>query len=214
VLKGGDGSDAILGGRGDDTIYGGHGNDTLSGNQGNDRYVIETGSGTDHVTDFAPGGDKVVFSGIAGVDDITDLTITKVGSNTVITWGTADSLTLDGIRPNQLNASDFQFAAAASFAAAAAPLDAKGASVGASAESGSALHDQLFDVSRIAPAATALHGLDQVASTFSADLGAIAQSAEGATANSAVIHFEFSPDLGISGSDPALVHHDAGATII
>jgi len=214
VLKGGDGSDAILGGRGDDTIYGGHGNDTLSGNQGNDRYVIETGSGTDHVTDFAPGGDKVVFSGIAGVDDITDLTITKVGSNTVITWGTADSLTLDGIRPNQLNASDFQFAAAASFAAAAAPLNAKDGSVGPSAESGSALHDQLFDVSRIAPAATALHGLDQVASTFSADLGAIAQSAEGATANSAVIHFEFSPDLGISGSDPALVHHDAGATII
>jgi Ca2+-binding RTX toxin-like protein len=118
VLNGGDGADALLGGKGDDWLYGGNGNDTMTGQQGADRFVIETASGADHVTDFVSGVDKVVFSGIAGIDDFSDLTLTKVGNNTVITWGTGDSLTLDGVRPNQLNASDFQFGAPASFAAA------------------------------------------------------------------------------------------------
>jgi len=114
------GNDQLLGGRGDDFLYGGRGNDTLTGNQGNDHYVIETSSGADHVTDFAAGSDKVLFSGIAGVDDFSDLTLTKVGSNTVITWGTSDSLTMDGVKPNQLHASDFEFSAGASAFAAAA----------------------------------------------------------------------------------------------
>ena len=117
------GNDTMLGGRGDDWLYGGRGNDTMTGNQGIDRYVIETGSGTDHVTDFAPNVDKVVFSGVAGVDDFGDLTLTKVGNNTVITWGTGDSLILDGVKPSQLHAIDFEFTASA--AAFSEPLVSK-----------------------------------------------------------------------------------------
>ena len=127
LLNGGDGNDTLLGGKGDDWLYGGRGNDTLTGQQGIDRFVIETNSGSDHVIDFAVGTDKVLFQAVSGIDDFTDLTLTKVGSNTVITWGTGDSLTLDGIKPSQLHASDFEFSASA---AAAFTLEASRAEIG------------------------------------------------------------------------------------
>jgi Ca2+-binding RTX toxin-like protein len=107
------GNDTLLGGRGDDYLFGGRGDDTMTGNQGVDRFVIEADSGDDRVTDFAVNVDKIVFSGIAGVDDFSDLTLTKVGNNTVISWGTSDSITLDGFKPSQLHASDFEFGAPA-----------------------------------------------------------------------------------------------------
>ncbi len=107
------GNDTLIGGKGSDTLYGGRGDDMLTGNQGGDTFVIETASGHDHVTDFG-GGDHIRFAGVAGVDDFSDLLLTRVGSDTVITWGTTDSLTVDGLRPNQLHASDFEFTAGAS----------------------------------------------------------------------------------------------------
>ena len=123
------GNDTLLGGRGNDQLYGGRGNDTMTGNQGVDRFVIEGGgSGNDIVTDFALDVDKIVFSGVAGVDDFSDLTITKVGNNTVISWGTADSITLTGVRNTLLDSGDFEFAGSASFAMAARESDAKGQS--------------------------------------------------------------------------------------
>jgi Ca2+-binding RTX toxin-like protein len=121
------GNDALNGGKGSDTLYGGHGNDTLTGAAGDDTFVIETDSGNDHITDFS-NHESIVFSGISGVDDFSDLTLTRVGGNTVITWGTSDSLTVDGYRPNQLHASDFQFTASA--AAAAATQDVSHESIG------------------------------------------------------------------------------------
>lgn len=127
LLNGGDGNDTLLGGKGDDLLYGGRANDTLTGNQGVDRYVIETNSGSDHVTDFAVGTDKVLFQAVSGIDDFTDLMLTKVGNSTVITWGTGDSLTLDGIKPSQLHASDFEFSASA---AAASTLDVSRSAMG------------------------------------------------------------------------------------
>jgi Ca2+-binding RTX toxin-like protein len=106
------GNDTLNGGNGNDTLYGGHGNDSLTGGAGNDIFVIENVSGNDHITDFS-NHDAISFSGVTGVDDFSDLTLTKVGNSTVITWGTTDSLTVDGVKPNQLHASDFAFAAAA-----------------------------------------------------------------------------------------------------
>ena len=103
-----DGNDTLIGGRGNDTLYGGRGNDVMTGNQNDDRFVIEANSGNDRITDFG-NTDKIVFQGVSGVDDFSDLTLTKVGSNTVITWGTGDSLQVDGYKPNQLHASDFIF---------------------------------------------------------------------------------------------------------
>ena len=63
--------------------------------------------------------DTIVFEASSGVDSFTDLTLTKVGSSTVITWGTSDSLTVDGVKPNQLHASDFSFVSTAAVVASA-----------------------------------------------------------------------------------------------
>jgi Ca2+-binding RTX toxin-like protein len=107
------GNDSLNGGNGNDTLYGGRGNDTLTGGAGDDRFVIEAASGADHITDFS-NHDTIVFDPGSGVDSFSDLTLTKVGNSTVISWGTGDSLTIDGVKPNQLHASDFTFAAPAS----------------------------------------------------------------------------------------------------
>ncbi|HKX92945.1 MAG TPA: calcium-binding protein [Sphingomicrobium sp.] len=109
------GNDTLIGGKGNDTLYGGRGDDTLTGNQNNDRFVIEADSGDDRITDFG-GSDKIVFQGVSGVDDFGDLTLTKVGNDTLITWGTSDSLTVEGVKPNSLHAGDFEFLASASSA--------------------------------------------------------------------------------------------------
>ena len=98
-------------------FYGGRGDDTLTGGAGNDTFVIEAASGHDHITDFA-NHEVIRFSGVSGVDDFGDLTLTKVGNDTLITWGTSDSLTVEGYKPNQLHASDFEFVASASSAVA------------------------------------------------------------------------------------------------
>jgi len=111
------GDDVLNGGKGKDTLYGGQGNDTLTGGAGDDTFVIEAHSGNDHITDFS-NHETIRFSGVTGVDDFSDLTLTRVGSDTVITWGTGDSLTVEGYRPNQLHASDFEFVASAAASAA------------------------------------------------------------------------------------------------
>ena len=89
----------------------------MTGGQNSDRFIIETGSGDDRITDFSRSQDEIVFSGIAGVDDFSDLTLTASGSHdTLVTWGTTDSVLIEGSKPHQLSASHFDFAAAASAA--------------------------------------------------------------------------------------------------
>jgi Ca2+-binding RTX toxin-like protein len=113
-------NDTLNGGKGDDALYGGGGNDVLSGGQGNDNFVIQTGSGDDRITDFSKAQDHVAFAGVAGVDDFADLTLAASGSHdTLVTWGTTDSILIEGVKPNQLSASQFTFGPAA-FAATAA----------------------------------------------------------------------------------------------
>jgi O-glycosyl hydrolase len=80
-------------------------------------FVFGPGSGNDHVTDFAK-KDAIALNGISGVDDFTDLTIVNVGGSAVISWGTGDSITLDGYKANKLSAADFSFAASAPATAA------------------------------------------------------------------------------------------------
>jgi Ca2+-binding RTX toxin-like protein len=118
------GNDTLVGGKGNDTLVGGGGDDILTGNQGDDTFVFGPGSGDDHVTDFAK-KDTIALNGIAGVDDFSDLTIVNVGGSAVISWGTSDSITLDGYKANKLSAADFTFGTTAPFAAFAT-MDAGG----------------------------------------------------------------------------------------
>ena len=110
------GNDTLSGGKGNDTIYGGQGDDVMTGNQNNDQFVIEANSGDDRITDFSH-SDKIVFDPSSGVDAFADLTIVASGSHdSLISWGTGDSLLVEGMKPNQLGASDFIFGSPAALA--------------------------------------------------------------------------------------------------
>ena len=103
-----DGNDVLGGGKGDDSLYGGRGDDVLTGDQGADLFAISAQSGDDRITDFK-NADTILFDAASGVDSFSDLTLTQVGSDTLITWGTTDSLLIEGLRPNRIDASDFSF---------------------------------------------------------------------------------------------------------
>lgn len=113
-----DGNDVLNGGKGNDRLVGGGGDDTLTGGQGKDVFVFGPASGHDHVTDFAK-QDVIALNGIAGVDDFGDLTIVNVGGSAVISWGSGDTITLDGYKAGKLSAADFSFGPSDAFAATA-----------------------------------------------------------------------------------------------
>jgi Ca2+-binding RTX toxin-like protein len=112
ALGDGDGDDILVGGKGNDILVGGGGDDVLTGSQGQDRFVFGPGSGDDRITDFAT-KDLIVLAGVAGVDDFGDLTLTASGKDTLVSWGTGDSILLEGVKPKQLSAADFAFDSAA-----------------------------------------------------------------------------------------------------
>ncbi|MGC9503805.1 peptidoglycan DD-metalloendopeptidase family protein [Baaleninema sp.] len=60
-LEGGAGDDRILGDLGDDTLSGGAGLDTLTGGGGIDAFQLAQGEGSDIITDFESGSDKVLL---------------------------------------------------------------------------------------------------------------------------------------------------------
>ncbi|MDX2217028.1 MAG: choice-of-anchor Q domain-containing protein [Oculatellaceae cyanobacterium bins.114] len=59
TLFGRDGDDRLSGGEGDDTLTGGSGKNTLSGAAGSDRFVLTRSGGTDTITDFIDGVDRL-----------------------------------------------------------------------------------------------------------------------------------------------------------
>ncbi len=58
-IEGGDDADTIFGGGGNDTIISGNGSDRVTGGQGRDVFNFTNTSGTDTITDFAPGWDTI-----------------------------------------------------------------------------------------------------------------------------------------------------------
>ena len=69
------GNDKLYGGQGDDTLTGGLGDDKLVGGPGADVFVFGPDNGTDTVTDFTSGTDKVDLTDF-GLDDMDGLTMT------------------------------------------------------------------------------------------------------------------------------------------
>jgi Ca2+-binding RTX toxin-like protein len=116
-----DGNDILNGGKGSDTLVGGGGDDVLTGGQGADTFSFANGSGHDRITDFSH-QDVIAFTD--GPHSFSDLTLTASGKDTLISWGTGDSILVEGTKPKQLGAGDFSFApggAAATLAAADMP---------------------------------------------------------------------------------------------
>jgi Ca2+-binding RTX toxin-like protein len=75
-LDGGTGNDTMTGGSGNDDLNGGTGNDTMAGGSGSDFFFVTLSSGTDRITDFTNGQDKIAL----GWDIKTQLPDTYAGS--------------------------------------------------------------------------------------------------------------------------------------
>ncbi len=112
IITGGHGNDLLLGGEGDDLLdggdsadilYGGRGNDILTGGSGKDIFAFISGDGSDIITDFADGSDKIGLVGLR----FSQLTISASGSNTAILSGTTTLATLTGVSSNLITAADF-----------------------------------------------------------------------------------------------------------
>lgn len=117
LLRGGAGADALSGGKGNDTLFGDAGNDTLNGGANMDTFVFEDvvkgtagGWGSDTITQFQNGADKISFVGAGAVAGFASLTITSSGADALITVGT-DVIRLTNFSAANLDPTDFIFGA-------------------------------------------------------------------------------------------------------
>ena len=108
TLDGGGGRDRLNGGAGADTLTGGPGNDTLIGGAGADIFVFGAGSGSDTITDFELGTDRIQIAHTGLTFD--DLTLVANGAHTRLSWGdNGQTVTLTGVAHTALTASSFVF---------------------------------------------------------------------------------------------------------
>ncbi|MEM7742162.1 MAG: calcium-binding protein [Pseudomonadota bacterium] len=106
VLFGGTENDNLFGGDSADTLTGGDGSDQLTGGSGTDRFVFDSTSGQDVITDFEDGVDAIEFMIEAfGYDD---LEVLQDGDDAVVTHagGTVRLVSVDG---TTLDQGDFAF---------------------------------------------------------------------------------------------------------
>lgn len=106
-LYGGGDDDRIYGGRGNDSLFGDAGNDTLSGGTGDDEFVYWVGAGsegTDRISGFEIGGDRVILDGYAPGSSILSLRAVSGGIEvTLLETGTRvvfEGLTSGDIQAN------------------------------------------------------------------------------------------------------------------
>lgn len=105
--------DRVFGERGNDRFFVQSGGDNrLTGGAGADQFWIANGevpTATNTVTDFQRGRDVIGVSGL-GVTEFGQLTLTRRGSNTLISANDHNLALLQGVAPGSLSASNFAFA--------------------------------------------------------------------------------------------------------
>ena len=115
TLHGEGGSDKLYGGSGTDNLFGEDGNDwlsgdtgwdTLTGGRGSDIFAVGNVWGTDTITDFKHGADKIDMKGVANLTAYSQLAITQSGADTKIGFG-GDYLILKGVGTASIDAADF-----------------------------------------------------------------------------------------------------------
>ncbi|GBF80875.1 cadherin-like domain-containing protein [Aphanothece sacrum] len=102
LLYGGIGNDVLNGDNGKDTLYGGLGSDTLTGGNAQDVFAYTGGDGSDTITDFVRGEDKIgLYNGLSfGQLNFSGSTIRVASTNEILA-------TLTGINTTTLIAADF-----------------------------------------------------------------------------------------------------------
>jgi Ca2+-binding RTX toxin-like protein len=87
------GNDVIIGSEWDETLNGKKGNDDLKGGNGKDTYYFELGDGIDIIEDNGNSSiDRIKFG--PGITDVNNLTITTLGDDVIIDYGTTDKITI------------------------------------------------------------------------------------------------------------------------
>jgi Ca2+-binding RTX toxin-like protein len=114
VLVGNLGDNDLTGLGGKDVLDGGKGDDTLSGGALADRFVFKTGYDNDTISDFdatTAAHDQLELSGVKGIDTFAALKplMTQHGTAVIIDFGHGDTITLEHVKLNTLDASDFAF---------------------------------------------------------------------------------------------------------
>ena len=100
------GHDRLFGGYGADTLYGGSGNDTLTGGSGADVFVFAPGHGSDRITDFSSGVDRLRLT-LPG-ESFADLELRQLSGAVLVSHGSGQ-IRLDGLTLAELDAADFLF---------------------------------------------------------------------------------------------------------
>jgi Ca2+-binding RTX toxin-like protein len=106
IITSGVGNDVLIGRGGDDQFDGGRGKDIMTGGGGEDSFVFQVDMGKDVIRDFDADGTD-------GFQDHIDATfpgagaITASGKNTLIDFGDGNIFVLIGVKPNEIDASDF-----------------------------------------------------------------------------------------------------------
>ena len=107
----GDGNANVLEGRdGNDQLDGRGGADTLTGGNGADTFIYGDGDGADTIADFnRVQGDLIDVSAVSAVASFADIQsrTTVVGGNTVINFGSGNTLTLTGVTTSSRAISSF-----------------------------------------------------------------------------------------------------------
>ncbi|NET10348.1 MAG: hypothetical protein F6K16_37750 [Symploca sp. SIO2B6] len=99
VINGTDGMNVLTGSNMDDVITGGLSNDVITGNGGRDIFVFEPNGGSDVVTDFTPGVDRLDVSAL-GITDLSAMTFIanvvffNTGNGEQVVFNTLDATTL------------------------------------------------------------------------------------------------------------------------
>ena len=99
TLTGGAGNDDLNGSFDDDTLDGGEGNDTLTGGNGNDLFRFEPFDGSDTITDFGTGDDRLVFEDglFANLEAVIAAARNTDDGNLEITLSDTETLTLEEV---------------------------------------------------------------------------------------------------------------------
>ena len=104
-------ADTLTGLAGDDTLTGGAGNDSLTGGLGDDTFKFAASHGSDEITDFNRGDDKISLTG-AGSGGATATITGTAGGGATVTWttdGTAEGGTITFTRTEASSLADADF---------------------------------------------------------------------------------------------------------
>ncbi len=115
VITGTSGNDVIVGGGGMQRIYAGSGSDTIATGAGNDTIIFRPDFGIDTITDFQAGAGSADVLEFANslFTDFEDVlaSAAQVGSDTLITFDTENTITLKNVALTSLHQDDFRFVA-------------------------------------------------------------------------------------------------------